>query len=158
METALPYRRWRQHRLTQRLDENGLPVYWRHEPPNLGELAGPESYWSVFEQWCSERGLRSFLATSETVLRFLCGSVGREPHLYQIFDAINTHHDVYYWHTAANPIDIIRHIEGVYVDRDQQLHIPPTAAKSLAIPPDCVALAIPDSSWYTASNPKEKEN
>ena len=86
---------------SQILDENGVPVEWRHDPPETILRESQKPIWEAFEKWCEDRGDKSIPASAETVIEYLVSleSVKREG----AYRAIADKHESIYWHTGACP-------------------------------------------------------
>src|SRR5438093_8608532 len=98
------------------VDEYGLPRKWRRP---VNETASFErnvgAGWKRFEEWCTRHGETAFPASMETVLRFLLHPDGISgDDLFQSWQEIRRHHEAYYWHTNANPVERL-FLEGVRV-------------------------------------------
>lgn len=103
----LPVRfiRNRLHRMRQEqaqdLDENGLPIEWRHNEPYPIFKPFQGVYWQRFEAWCTDRHVKSIPASAETLLEYL--SELEPPDRFDAYQAIANKHESIYWHTGACP-------------------------------------------------------
>ena len=103
------------------LDEYGLPMAWRHA--EVPENNWDEKYWRVFEEWTSQRRLRSFPASPVTVALFLAQPPVSGRELAGVWAAIAARHNSVYWHEDALPIDQLHLGWGVSVSEEGVLQI-----------------------------------
>jgi hypothetical protein len=112
------------------LDEYGRPRAWRRDPTDRMFLKASEAFWPYFERWCASRGLNDFPASPRTVLLFLKSSAVEGETLFRTWKAINRRHEAYYWHTDANPVQLLS-TGGVEVKPDGAVMIPPEVTRML---------------------------
>ncbi len=109
------------------LDEYGLPKSWRrdlaNDPFHARLLESSNQHWRAFERWCGERSSRAFPAEAETVLNFLTDPSVSRRDLFDIYMAIDTRHDAYYWNEDANPCYLIHFGYGVRLSEEGSVSI-----------------------------------
>ena len=83
------------------LDENGLPVEWRH--PEIYDIFRPsqQATWEAFEQWCLARDITAIPAPAESVIEYLIQLPPSER--MEVYYTIADKHESIYWHTGACP-------------------------------------------------------
>ena len=109
------------------LDEHGFPVDWRVHPEDPDQqrfLAKSAEHWPTFEAWCEARSLKPFPAAEDTVLRFLLDPPVSGQSLYATWEAIDFHHEAFYWMEDANPTYLLRYSHGVDVKQDGTVVVP----------------------------------
>lgn len=115
--------------MTSSEDEYGLPSEWRRTPPWSTLLEDTAEDWAQFERWCESHGLRAFPASIQTVIRFLMERPVQGAQLYDVWSAIEGHHEAYYWHADANPAFKLRVYAGVEVKPDGTVVLPEEVVK-----------------------------
>jgi hypothetical protein len=105
------------------LDEFGVPESWRNEVIDEAWLEQSRVHWEVFERWCQEHDRTAFPADAHTCLDFLRAMWDRGPELYEIWQAIDERHEVYYWHTDANAVQRMRFFLGLMVRPDGTIEV-----------------------------------